>query len=196
MTDEQFNAAMERLRNKDRQALREIYEAYISFIFHVVLDIVKNRETAEDITSDFFIKLWERSGQYKEGSGHRGYLATIARNMAIDHIRKHKHEWDMGTVLLSHGESGGDSSGGTHGTEEPSLYLASPEPTPEEQTVSDLSVSQALEKLKPVYRQIVTMKVLGDMTFKEIAQALDMPMGTVTWNYQDAIKQLRRFGYE
>ena len=40
------------------------------------------------------------------------------------------------------------------------------------------------------------VKVLGDMTFKEIAEALDMPMGTVTWNYQDAIKQLRRFGYE
>ena len=197
MTDEQFNAAMERLRDKDRQALKEIYEAYISFIFHVVLDIVKNRETAEDITSEIFIKLWEKAGQYREGSGHRGYLATIARNMAIDHIRKYKHETDMGTVLLSHGESGRDNgSNNTHGTEEPSLCLASGEPTPEEQTVSDLSVQQALDRLKPVYRQIITMKVLGDMTFKEISEALNMPMGTVTWNYQDAIKQLRRFGYE
>ena len=184
MTDEQFNAAMLRLRNKDKQALKEIYEAYISFIFRVVLDIVKNREAAEDITSEFFIKLWERSGQYREGSGHRGYLATIARNMAIDHIRKYKHE---------------ELAPGVNDEDEPPDDIgaaASSGPTPEEQTVSDLSVEQALDRLKPVYRQIVTMKVLGDMTFKEIAEALDMPMGTVTWNYQDAIKQLRRFGYE
>ena len=141
----------------------------------MVLDIVKQKEAAEDITSEFFIRLWEKSDQYREGSGHRGYLATIARNMAIDYIRKNKHE-----------DAPPDDIGAA----------ASPEPTPEEQTVSELSVDQALDRLKPVYRQIVTMKVLGDMTFKEIAEALDIPMGTVTWNYQDAIKQLRRFGYE
>ncbi|MCR5357489.1 MAG: sigma-70 family RNA polymerase sigma factor, partial [Lachnospiraceae bacterium] len=67
---------------------------------------------------------------------------------------------------------------------------------PEEEVVGALSVEQALEKLKPVYRQIITMKVLADMTFKEIASVLDMPMGTVTWNYREAIKQLRRFGYD
>lgn len=184
MTDEQFNAAMKRLRDKDKQALKEIYEAYVSFIFHVVLDIVKNRETAEDIASEFFIKLWEKAGQYREGSGHRGYLATIARNMAVDHLRKYKHE------ELAPGVNDEDEPPDDIGT------AASDGPTPEEQTVSDLSVEQALDRLKPVYRQIVTMKVLGDMTFKEIAEALKMPMGTVTWNYQDAIKQLRRFGYE
>ena len=184
MTDEQFNAAMIRLRDKDKQALKEIYEAYLGFIFHVVLDIVKNRETAEDIASEFFIKLWERAGQYKEGSGHRGYLATIARNMAIDHIRKYKHE------ELASGTADEDAPPDDIGA------AASKDLTPEEQTVSDLSVEQALARLKPIYRQIVTMKVLGNLTFKEIAEALQMPMGTVTWNYQDAIKQLRRFGYE
>jgi RNA polymerase sigma-70 factor (ECF subfamily) len=184
MTDEQFNAAMIRLRDKDKQALKEIYEEYMSFIFHVVLDIVKNREAAEDISSDFFIKLWEKAGQYKEGSGHRGYLATIARNMAIDHIRKYKHE------ELAAGTVDDDAPPDDIGA------AVSREPDPGERTVSDLSVEQALNSLKPIYRQIVTMKVLGDLTFKEIAEALEMPMGTVTWNYQDAIKQLRRFGYE
>ncbi|MBR5406568.1 MAG: hypothetical protein IK111_02885 [Lachnospiraceae bacterium] len=57
MTDEQFNEALKRIRKKDKDALKEIYEEYIGFIYHVILDIVKNRETAEDITSEFFIKL-------------------------------------------------------------------------------------------------------------------------------------------
>ena len=145
---------------------------------------MQQRETAEDVTSDVFIRIWNSAAKFQPGSGHRGWLATIARNMAIDHIRKYKHE---------------ELAPGVNDEDEPPDDIgaaASSGPTPEEQTVSDLSVEQALEKLKPVYRQIVTMKVLGDMTFKEIAEVLNMPMGTVTWNYQDAIKQLRRFGYE
>lgn len=184
MTDEQFNNAMERLRGKEKQALKEIYEEYSGFIYHVILDIVSIRETAEDITSDFFIRLWEKAGQYKPGHGHRGYLATIARNMAIDHMRKYKRE------ELQAGQDDKDDA-----PDDISLAV-SKEPTPEESTVSELGVEQALDRLKPVYRQIVTMKVLGEMTFAEIAESMSMPLGTVTWNYREAIKQLRRFGYE
>ncbi|MCR5232285.1 MAG: RNA polymerase sigma factor [Lachnospiraceae bacterium] len=184
MTDEQFNAAMERMRQKDREALREIYECYIGYVYRIIYDIVRNPQTAEDITSDFFIRLWERSAQYRSGNGHRGYLATIARNMTIDYLRKTGHE-----ELLA-GTDDDDS-----GPDALSLQTDN-SPSPEDSAVSDLSVEQALDKLKPVYRQIVTMKVLGEMTFQEIADTMEMPLGTVTWNYREAIKQLRRFGYE
>ena len=184
MTDEQFNAAMHRMRKKDKSALKEIYEEYISFIYHTILNIVNSKENAEDITSEFFIKLWEKADNYKEGHGHRGYLATIARNMAIDHVRKYQKE-DL-------------TSGMSADEEVPDELetLSDPGGTPEEQIIEDLSVEEALARLKPIYRQIISMKVLSDMTFKEIAEVLKMPMGTVTWNYQQAIKILRRFGYE
>ena len=50
--------------------------------------------------------------------------------------------------------------------------------------------------MKEGEREMVNMKVLGDMTFREIAETLQMPMGTVTWKYQNAIGKLRRCGYE
>ena len=184
MTDQQFNEAISRIRKKDKAALKEIYEEYIAFIYHTVLNVTGNKETAEDITSEFFIRLWEKADQYKEGQGHRGYLATIARNMAIDHMRKYKKEELM--------------AGMSDDDEVPDEIEAASdrEGSPEDIVVNNLSVEQALDKLKPVYRQIITMKVLADMTFKEIASVLEMPMGTVTWNYREAIKQLRRFGYD
>lgn len=175
MTEEQFNLAMERIRQKDKSALREVYEAYISFIYHTVLNIVNQKEAAEDITSEFFIKLWEKADSYKPGNGHKGYLATIARNMAIDYLRKYSKEVYIET------EEDGDGPN---------------EDNTENQVIEKLAVDEALSRLKPVYRQILTMKVLSDMTFKEISEVLNIPMGTVTWNYQDALKQLRRFGYE
>ncbi|MCR5673256.1 MAG: sigma-70 family RNA polymerase sigma factor [Lachnospiraceae bacterium] len=184
MTDAQFDECMLRILKKDKQALKEIYEEYISFIYHAVLDIVGSKENAEDITSEFFIKLWEKAGSYKPGGGHKGYIATIARNMAIDFVRKHKREELMGGTVDE------DSPPDEIGT------AADPSPTPEDMTVSGITAEQALATLKPVYRQIVIMKVLSEMTFKEIATVLEMPMGTVTWNYQEAIKQLRRFGYD
>ena len=184
MTEEQFTLAMERIRKKDKSALREVYEAYISFIYHTVLNIVGQKETAEDITSEFFIKLWEKADSYKPGGGHRGYLATIARNMAIDHVRKYSRE-----VYI-------ETDDGEEDTADNVSQIADNSASPENQVVEELAVEEALSRLKPVYRQIVTMKVLGDMTFKEISAALNIPMGTVTWNYQDALKQLRRFGYE
>lgn len=183
MTDELFNQAMERVKHKDRDALRAIYEDYVGFVFHVVLDMVRQQEAAEDITSEFFIRLYEKADQYRPGTGHRGYLATIARNMTIDYIRKNQKEQ---LLDLPEGEDDAPDN------DIPDLNSK----TPEEEVVSECSVEEALSKLKPIYRQIVTMKVLGDMTFKEISEVLNIPMGTVTWNYQDAIKQLRRYGYE
>ena len=184
MTDRQFDDCLARIRRKDKSALKEIYEVYVAFIYHVVLDIVRNNEAAEDITSEFFIKLWEKADGYKPGRGHKGYMATIARNMAIDHLRKYKREELTAGISCDEGETDAIES------------AADTSATPEEEAVGSLSVEQALEKLKPIYRQIITMKVLSDMTFKEIASVLEMPMGTVTWNYREAIKQLRRFGYD
>lgn len=178
MNEEQFLQAMKLIIQKDKAGLKEIYEAYIGFIYHVVLDIVKNKENAEDITSDFFIRLWEKAGQYSPGNGHKAYLAAIARNMAIDFIRKYKKE-ELSDEIETEG-----------------AILPNQSVTPEHEVVESLTINEALNRLKPVYRQIVSMKVLGEMTFKEISAVLEIPMGTVTWNYQDAIKQLRRYGYE
>ena len=60
----------------------------------------------------------------------------------------------------------------------------------------EMSVEEALAVLNSAEREIITLKIMGDMTFKEIAALLDQPMGTVTWKYQNAIKKLRRCGYE
>lgn len=184
MTEEQFNYAMQRVRKKDKSGLREIYEAYVGFIYNVVLSVIKDSTAAEDITSEFFIRLWEKADQFKEGNGHKGYMATIARNMTIDYIRKNSRE-----DLLPEDEEDREIA-------EQGINTGDNTPTPENQVIEELSVKEALERLKPLYKQIVTMKVLGDMTFKEISEALNIPMGTVTWDYRDAIKQLRRFGYE
>lgn len=175
MEEKQFESCMKRMAEKDRSALKEVYESYISYIYHIVYNVVGNKENAEDITSEFFIKLWNKAGEYKGGNGHRGYLATIARNMAIDFMRKYKRE-DITEELPEGKDDVAESV--------------------ETEVIEQISVEEALSRLKETEREIVHLKVIGEMTFQEIANILNQPLGTVTWRYQEAIKKLRRCGYE
>jgi RNA polymerase sigma-70 factor (ECF subfamily) len=164
---------MERMRSGDRSALHEVYESYIGYIYTIVLQTVSNREDAEDVTSEFFMKLWRLADTYREGNGHRAWMAAIARNMAVDLLRKTKRE--VLTEVVT--EDASDVS-------------------VEKEVIADMSLRQALDSLKPGEREVVHLKIMGEMTFQEIADILKIPLGTVTWRYQNAIRKLRRCGYE
>ena len=177
MEEKQFHACMKKIKAGDKSALHEIYEKYIGYIYSVVFQVVLNREDAEDITSEFFIKLWKLADTYRSGNGHKAWMATIARNMAIDLLRKNKREVLTEDFVDSISEN------------------ASPDDV-EGEVLADMGLKEALDTLKPGEREIVNMKIMGELTFQEIADILKQPMGTVTWRYQNAIKKLRRCGYE
>ncbi len=175
MTEQQFEQSICRIRQGDRDGLREIYEAYIAFIYTTVYALVLNKENAEDLTSEFFIKFWRIAGGYQAGSGHRGWMATIARNMTLDFLRKQKRELLMDEI-----------------PEEAAMQ----EHSVESEVIGELSIDEALAMLNEKEREIVNYKIIGSMTFQEIADLLQIPMGTVTWRYRNAITKLRRCGYE
>lgn len=177
MEEKQFSACMERMKSGDKNALHEVYEAYIGYIYTIVLQTVSNREDAEDVTSEFFMKLWRLADTYREGNGHRAWMAAIARNMAVDLLRKTKRE-----VLT---EDFTDT-----------VTESASEVSVEQEVIADMSLRQALGTLKPREREVVHLKIMGEMTFQEIADVLEIPLGTVTWRYQNAIQKLRRCGYE
>lgn len=285
MTEQEFEQAVVRIRDGDKDGLKEIYLAYVKFIYAVIYEILQNKENTEDVTSEFFIKLWDVAERYEPGHGHRGYLATIARNMAIDFIRKRRREvldaepdlgrtrsggtgifaeqdgslsaqdgslsaqdggfgrqdgslgvqdgglsardsgfgrqdgsvgvqdgvskaQDLGWGARDDGfgvqDDGSDArgrtgAGGAHArgstAGKTSGFCASDNPV-EDEVIGNIALQEVLALLKDGERQIINMKILGDMTFQEISDTLHMPMGTVTWKYRNAIGKLRRCGYE
>ena len=97
-------------------------------------------------------------------------MITIARNLAIDFLRKRKRESLTGEIPD---------------------YLQAGEDSCEEQLCQKLGLAQALMTLKEEERQIVNLKILGELTFREIAVILKKPQGTVAWCYRTAIRKLR-----
>ncbi len=179
MDNIKFEECMHRIRNGDKAALKEIYEAYNGYIFHLFLSLTGNHQDAEDLGIEFFIKLWNLGDKYIPGSGHRRWLTVIARNQALDFLRSRGRELPLEA-------------------EEMAVHIdkASGEDNAYDEVIENMSVQEALAGLEPSEREIVHMKVIGQLTFRHIAGILNIPMGTVTWRYQQAVKKLRRCGYE
>ena len=180
MDDLYFDACMELKRRGDKNGLKSIYEAYAPMIYHSIVAVVRNHENAEDLTSEFFIKLWSIAPFYKAGNHHKAWMLTVAKNMTIDFLRKCGREsaFDIfenaQTVQTLSGQSAKD---------------------PQESVVGKLSFDEAMQQLEPQECLIMNMKVLGGYTFKEISESMNMPQGTVSWKYQRAVQKLRRVGY-
>lgn len=173
LTDERFTQCIGMILSGDKNGLREIYDEYGRLIYKQLQSIVKSPQDAEDLTSDFFLKLWENAAQYRSGTGHKRYINVMARNLAIDFLRKRKHEsytLDDETFRPEQSDEG-DAA---------------------EKMLGDITYEQALDSLSNEEKEIINLKLGFDMTFQSISETLGRPLGTVTWKYRQAIEKLRK----
>lgn len=179
MTEVKFAECMALLTQGDMQGLREVYEQYGKMIYSAALQLCRDPQTAEDVTSEFFLKLKRAASVYREGMGHKKWLLTALRNLTIDFIRRQSREIPMSA-------QGGDDD------ESHPLSEISDSADTEEKVMSEMSAAELLMRLSVTEREIVNMKIYCDLTFAEIAKILNIPQGTAAWRYQSAIKKLKR----
>ena len=173
MTDAEFDSAIALVTAGDKSGLKSIYDAYAKRIYQVIYGIVKNPHDSEDLTADLFIKLWDNASLYRPGSGHKRYLTVMAKNLALDFLRKAGRQ----SFEIDAGEK---------------EYVIPDGGDVENDVTEKMSFTRALEYLNPNQRRVVDMHIGMEMTLREISEALDMPMGTVSWNYRSAIQKLKK----
>jgi RNA polymerase sigma-70 factor (ECF subfamily) len=173
MDNERFDALMEQVRCNDMSALEEIYLEYSGYIYQCMYILVQQKEDAEDLASDFFVKLYQKADKYEPGHSHKSYLAVMARNMAIDFMRKNKREILYDDVP----------------DKENSVSV-------EDNVVESVFVEHLMKLLSVRQQEIVHLKFFGGFTLAQIAESLDIPLGTVNWNFRQAKEVLRRYNYE
>lgn len=178
MTEGYFAQCASLIKQGDMRGLKEIYVEYGKMIYSAAYGVCKNRQTAEDVTSEFFLKLKSAVSVYREGLGHKKWLLASAKNLAIDHIRRQSREIPVNV-------QGGDE-------ESHPLSELSDGTDTEETVTSELSAKQLLEALSGEKREIVHLKIYCGLTFAEISDLLQIPAGTAAWRYNSAIKELRR----
>ena len=165
---------MDRVRIRDMDALKQIYNEYSAYVYRIAFSILGHREDAEDVASDVFVKLWEKANQVERRGSHKGYLATVTRNLAIDYLRKTSRNQALDEHAIEN----------------------EPAKVDLEKTVVDgVFVEQMLDSLDADQREILHLKYYGELTLDEIASVMSLPVGTVNWKYAKARSLLRRYEY-
>lgn len=175
VTNDRFNELMDKVRNRDVDALKEIYSEYAGYVYHIAFSMLNHREDAEDVASDVFVKLWDRADQVQKRGSHKGYLATVTRNLALDLLRKTSRREAYDEHAIGNMASNEDL---------------------EERVTDSVLVEQLLGTLNEDCRLILHLKYYGGLTLDEIASSMGLPVGTVNWKYAQARSVLRRCGYE
>ncbi|MBN1934398.1 MAG: sigma-70 family RNA polymerase sigma factor [Anaerolineae bacterium] len=144
---------------------------YQQIAISVAYRICGDPATAEDVAQLTFIRIWEKLGTYRPDGSFRGWLCRIAANLTVDTLRKQKPTADIDD-----------------------LALADPGQGPERATVQQeraAAVRAALMRLPTHTRAALVLREYEGFSYHEIADALNVPLGTVKSRINDARRRLQ-----
>jgi RNA polymerase sigma-70 factor (ECF subfamily) len=159
------------IEKNDQAAYAELLDRYKESVFYLLLKMVNNKDDAEDLTLEAFGKAFKNIEQYTPNYAFSTWLFRIATNNCIDFIRKKR----MVTLSLDKTFTSGDG-------DEMTMDVRSDSLDPEEHLIrkqKNVLMRSIVEKLKPRYRLLVEMRYFQEMSYEEIAETLDLPLGTV-----------------
>ncbi len=151
------------------EALKALYETYNRRVYGLAYAICKDFELAEDVVQDTFLTVFEKAGGYRPCGKGEKWILGIAKNLTRQHLRRERR-----------------------------YCLAEPDenrPCPrrfEDRLEENWQLRELLQSLNPKEQDIVVLHTLGELKLKDIAGYLDMPLGSVYWSYNNALRKMRR----
>jgi RNA polymerase sigma-70 factor (ECF subfamily) len=158
-------ALVHRLLQRDVSAFEQLYDRHSRIVYALVLRILRQASTAEEVVQDVFLQLWRNASRYQSARGaFVPWLLTLARNRALDHLR-----------LKSERQRRREDQ-----TEEPPPITASPEyeAALDEKRRAE-RVRSLMGSLNPQQKKAIEMAYFEGLSHSEIAAALKEPLGTV-----------------
>ena len=160
------------IRTGDQNAMAALYDRYSSIVYSVALRVLADTGAAEDTLQDVFMQLWRNPGAFDSSRGSLGaWLAVIARNRAIDALRKRRPENDIEDVVIS-----------------VETDLASEA----DRSRSAQKVRSLLGAMPAAQRNALEMAYFEGLTHTEIAAKTGEPLGTIKTRIRAGLAALRK----
>jgi RNA polymerase sigma-70 factor (ECF subfamily) len=173
-------------RGGSEGAYRELLGRYQRPVFSLVYRMVRDRELAEDLAQETFVKVFNHLGSYDPKYKFSSWIFKIANNLAIDTLRRK----GLKTVSLD----GSRNATTEEETEASRISIATDDENPEELLLAKelgRDIEQAIARLRPEYRTAVILRHVEGRAYEEIAEIMEVPLGTVKTYIHRARTELR-----
>jgi len=179
---------VKKAQNGDHKAFKELYDSTSLGIYNLMLRMSGNRETAEDLTQEVYLRVWRSLGRLKSPKAFVTWLHRIAMNVYRDWSKSASHKLEEMRVGMQ--VQGQDDPENDEGLD----LIPSPHPLPDEETLRGEmkdAIERAISSLPEKYRAVVIMHHIEGLGLKEIAKSLDVAQGTVMSRLARARAMLR-----
>lgn len=167
MNEIKCNKLLNEIADGSDDALSELYSEMNKAVFTYALSIARNKQLAEDITQDVFVKIKFGAKKYVSNINPNGWILRLTRNTAFDSLKMQKHELPSD---FSQDEQSNDFD--------------------QDKISNRILLKDAMEKLSSNERQVVLLYLVAGVSQKEIASVLKLPVTAVNWYYRAGIKKL------
>ena len=171
------HAALERMARGDHEALAELYDRHGRLVFSLALRVLRDQGDAEDVVQEVFSQAWRQASRYESTRGQVvAWLMNLARSRAIDRLRSRRARPETGANDV-----------------EADWILDHAPPIDEQLALSDQAerIRAAVEQLSLLQRVAIELAFYEGLTHVEIAERLELPLGTVKTRIRQGLSKLK-----
>ncbi len=164
---EELHVIFEGIKNNDELKFNELYTKYYNLIYSISLSILKNKENSEDVAQAIFTKIYSLPKKQLPTQGEASWLYTVTKNESINYLKKLRNDTNIDNIYYIAEEGGIDD------------------------IISKDSYNRIMSKLDEKEKEIVSLKIIAGLSFRQIAKLRNMPIGTVQWKYYKSLNTIK-----
>ena len=168
--NENLHEIFQKMISGDETAIEELYKSYKNLVINIAFSILKNRDLSEEISQIVFMKIIKLEKSKLPTTNESSWIYAVTKNQTIEYLRKQHNEIDIEDIYDI------------------------PNVQNEIDEIIDIDdFNRIIKCLDGNEKEIVSLKIISNFTFREIAEILNMPIGTVQWKYYKAVHTLKIF---
>lgn len=168
MNKKELKDIFNKMKDSDETALEQLYQKYGNLVYGIAFGILKNKEDSEDTVQNVFCKLYKMDKEKLPSDKEACWLYTLSKNEAISLYRRKNEDVDLDSI---------------YGIEENNNEI--------DKSIDILEFNRLINSLNEKEKQIISLKILSELSFDEIAKFLNEPVGTIKWRYYKSLHSLK-----
>lgn len=166
--EKELDELFKEIKNNNKIAFEQLYNRYNKLVYGIAFSILKNKQDAEDLVQIVFTKIYSIDKNKLPSSNEASWIYSVTKNETINYLKNKKNNIDLD-----------------------SIYELEDNNNEIDKIINQDKYNRIISKLNEKEREIVSLKILSNLSFEEIGKILNVPTGTIKWRYYKSVHTLK-----